>query len=132
MARLQFPQMHVLIFLSALLSWVSAQRVFSLQNNCQNLFGPKCVPVTSASIGQTKECGDWKAKGWARGDVQQHLWIDRKVDQWLVNYVNDHPSLKTASLNQAPYGFYQELAKLTGHSWESTCNMYLPKEFVLI
>ena len=110
-----------------LLQCVSAQRVFSL--SCPTgYFGPQCLPIDTSS---NKECGDWRAKGWTRGDVQQSLWTERNIDGWLSKFIQKNPSLTTSSLSRAPYGFYKELAQLTGHSWDSTCNMHYPSKAFL-
>jgi len=113
--------------LSVLLECISAQQVFS--RPCPTgYFGPQCLPLDTSS---NVECGDWRAKGWTRGDVRQSLWVERDIDRWLTSFIQKNPSLTTSSLSRAPYGFYREFAALTGYSWDSTCNMYLPQRAFL-
>jgi hypothetical protein len=98
--------------------------------DCGGPFAAPCIPSapTSSSTANNVECADWEALGWYRTDLRSSIWQERKVDDWLVKFIQDNPSLKSvdtpSTKKPGVLGFYQQLAKLTNHKWTGTCNTY--------
>ena len=119
-------ELFTLTMLLRLSALVLLGRVCSaLTVSCNGLFGPECIPAQASappSGGTTANTIEYtdRDSSWRRSDLTAELWRARGVDNWFVNFVATHPTLKTSGR------FYRELASLTNLDLQGTCNLYVP------